>query len=105
MPAPRKAGKEKWDAGNDTWTDRNGAVTEGMSVKGVLLRLLGEQYGINLPGSWARGTKGKPIFALPYGIEVWEVLTAMGGMAMRPFFCHKKEIWPRTSGLPVGTPR
>lgn len=34
MAAPRKAGKEKWSAKNDTWTDRNGDVTEGMSAKG-----------------------------------------------------------------------
>lgn len=34
MAAPRKVGKEKWSAKNDTWTDRNGAVTEGMSTKG-----------------------------------------------------------------------
>ena len=34
MAAPRKVGKEKWSAKNDTWTDRNGDVTEGMSVKG-----------------------------------------------------------------------
>ncbi|WP_342996971.1 HK97-gp10 family putative phage morphogenesis protein [Collinsella aerofaciens] len=34
MAAPRKVGKEKWSAKNDTWTDRNGNVTEGMSAKG-----------------------------------------------------------------------
>ena len=34
MAAPRKVGKEKWSAKNDTWTDRNGAVTEGMGEKG-----------------------------------------------------------------------
>lgn len=34
MAAPRKVGKEKWSAKNDTWTDRNGAVTEGMGAKG-----------------------------------------------------------------------
>ncbi len=34
MAAPRKVGKEKWSAKNDTWTDRNGAVAEGMSAKG-----------------------------------------------------------------------
>lgn len=34
MAAPRKVGKEKWSAKNDTWTDRNGDVTEGMSAKG-----------------------------------------------------------------------
>lgn len=34
MAAPRKAGKERWSAKNDTWTDRNGDVTEGMSAKG-----------------------------------------------------------------------
>ncbi len=110
MPAPRKAGKEKWDAGNDTWTDRNGAVTEGMSVKGVLLRLLGEQYGINLPGSWARGTKGKPIFALPYGSEVWEVLTAMGGDGDEAVFLpQERDMAPdvRTSSgyAEIKTPR
>ena len=37
MAAPRKAGKEKWSAKNDTWTDRNGDVTEGMSAKGLLV--------------------------------------------------------------------
>lgn len=36
MAAPRKVGKEKWSAKNDTWTDRNGVVTEGMSAKGLL---------------------------------------------------------------------
>lgn len=34
MAAPRKVGKEKWSAKNDTRTDRNGDVTEGMSAKG-----------------------------------------------------------------------
>lgn len=34
MAAPRKVGNEKWSAKNDTWTDRNGAVTEGMGAKG-----------------------------------------------------------------------
>lgn len=34
MATPRKVGKEKWSAKNDTWTDRNGVVTEGMSEKG-----------------------------------------------------------------------
>lgn len=34
MAAPRKVGKEKWSAKNDTWADRNGAVAEGMSAKG-----------------------------------------------------------------------
>lgn len=34
MAAPRKVGKEKWSAKNDTWTDRDGAVTEGMRAKG-----------------------------------------------------------------------
>lgn len=34
MAAPRKVGKEKWSAKNDTWTDRNGVVTEGMGAKG-----------------------------------------------------------------------
>ena len=34
MAAPRKVGREKWSAKNDTWTDRNGVVTEGMSAKG-----------------------------------------------------------------------
>lgn len=34
MAAPRRVGKEKWSAKNDTWTDRNGVVTEGMSAKG-----------------------------------------------------------------------
>jgi len=34
MAAPRKVGKERWSAKNDTWTDRNGDVTEGMSAKG-----------------------------------------------------------------------
>ncbi len=34
MAKMRKVGKEKWSAKNDTWTDRNGDVTEGMSAKG-----------------------------------------------------------------------
>lgn len=34
MAAPRRVGKEKWSAKNDTWTDRNGDVTEGMSARG-----------------------------------------------------------------------
>lgn len=34
MATPRKVGREKWSAKNDTWTDRNGVVTEGMSAKG-----------------------------------------------------------------------
>lgn len=34
MATLRKVGKEKWSAKNDTWTDRNGAVAEGMGAKG-----------------------------------------------------------------------
>lgn len=34
MAAPRRVGKERWSAKNDTWTDRNGDVTEGMGAKG-----------------------------------------------------------------------
>lgn len=34
MAAPRRVGKERWSAKKDTWTDRNGDVTEGMSAKG-----------------------------------------------------------------------
>lgn len=38
MAAPRRVGKERWSAKNDTWTDRNGVVTEGMSAKGYAKR-------------------------------------------------------------------
>lgn len=38
MAAPRRVGKERWSAKNDTWTDRNGDVTEGMSAKGYAKR-------------------------------------------------------------------
>lgn len=31
---PRKGGREWWGAEDDTWTDRNGDVTEGMGAKG-----------------------------------------------------------------------
>ncbi|MEQ3121222.1 HK97-gp10 family putative phage morphogenesis protein [Collinsella sp. CLA-JM-H32B] len=34
MAAPRKVGKEKWSAKNDTWTDRNGNTVSGMREKG-----------------------------------------------------------------------
>lgn len=34
MAAPRKVGKEKWSAKNDTWTDRNGDTVSGMRKKG-----------------------------------------------------------------------
>jgi HK97 gp10 family phage protein len=34
MAAPRKVGKEKWSAKNDTWTDRNGDTVSGMRGKG-----------------------------------------------------------------------
>lgn len=34
MAAPRKVGKEKWSAKNDTWTDRNGDTVGGMREKG-----------------------------------------------------------------------
>lgn len=34
MAAPRKVGKEKWSAKNDTWTDRNGGTVSGMREKG-----------------------------------------------------------------------
>lgn len=34
MATPRKVGKEKWSAKNDTWTDRNGDTVSGMSEKG-----------------------------------------------------------------------
>lgn len=30
MAAPRRVGKEKWSAKNDTWTDRNGDTVSGM---------------------------------------------------------------------------
>lgn len=76
---------------------------------GVLLRLLGEQYGINLSGSWTRGTKGKPIFALPDGSEVWAVLTAMGDGDEAVFLPQERDMAPdvRTSGgyAEIKTPR
>ena len=67
---------------------------------GELLRLLGDQYGINLSGSWTRGTKGKPIFALPDGSEVWAVLTAMGDGDEAVFLTQERDMAPdiRTSG-------
>lgn len=34
MAAPRKVGKEKWSAKNDTWTDRNVDTVSGMREKG-----------------------------------------------------------------------
>lgn len=34
MATPRKVGKEKWSAKNDTWTDRNGDIVSGMREKG-----------------------------------------------------------------------
>lgn len=34
MATPRKVGKEKWSAKNDTWTDRNGDTVSGMREKG-----------------------------------------------------------------------
>lgn len=34
MAAPRKVGKGKWSAKNDTWTDRNGDTVSGMREKG-----------------------------------------------------------------------
>lgn len=34
MATPRKVGKEKWSAKNDTWTDRNGDTASGMREKG-----------------------------------------------------------------------
>lgn len=34
MAAPRRVGKEKWSAKNDTWTDRNGDTVSGMREKG-----------------------------------------------------------------------
>lgn len=34
MAAPRRVGKEKWSAKNDTWTDRNGDTVSGMKEKG-----------------------------------------------------------------------
>ena len=76
---------------------------------GVLLRLLGEQYGINLSGSWTRGTKGKPIFALPDGSEVWAVLTAMGNGDEAVFLPQERDMAPdfRTSSgyAEIKTPR
>lgn len=76
---------------------------------GVLLRLLGEQYGINLSGSWTRGTKGKPIFALPDGSEVWAVLTAMGDGDEAVFLPQERDMAPdfRTSSgyAEIKTPR
>lgn len=34
MATPRKVGKEKWSAKNDTWTDRNGDTVSEMREKG-----------------------------------------------------------------------
>lgn len=76
---------------------------------GELLRLLGEQYGINLSGSWMPGTKGKPIFALPDGSEVWAVLTAMGDGDEAVFLPQERDMAPdvRTSSgyVEIKTPR
>lgn len=76
---------------------------------GELLRLLGEQCGVNAAGSWTLGTKGKPIFALPDGSEVWAVLTAMGDGDEAVFLPQEREMAPdvRTSGwyAEIKTPR
>ncbi len=41
------------------------------------VRLLGEQVGVKASGSWAVNSKGKPIFAVPDGNELWVMMVAM----------------------------
>lgn len=66
---------------------------------GRLLGLLGKQYGISLSGSWALGMKGKAIFALPDGNEVWAVLAAMDEGDGAVFLPQERDMAPdvRTS--------
>ena len=76
---------------------------------GRLLGLLGKQYGISLSGSWGLGTKGKTVFALPDGNEVWAMLKAMDAGDEVVFLPQERDLVPdvRTSRgyAEVKTPR
>lgn len=61
---------------------------------GRLLGLLGEQYGISMSGSWSLGTKGKAIFALPDGNEVWAMLAAMDAGDELVFLPQERDMAP-----------
>ena len=49
------------------------------STVGRFLRLLGEQCGSKVSGSWMRSANGGPVFAVPDGDELWLALNAMRG--------------------------
>lgn len=68
---------------------------------GRLLGLLGKQYGISLSGSWELGTKGKTVFALPDGNEVWAMLEAMDAGDEVVFLPQERDLVPdvRTSDM------
>lgn len=76
---------------------------------GRLLGLLGKQYGISLSGSWEPGTKGKMVFALPDGNEVWAMLEAMDAGDEVVFLPQERDLVPdvRTSRgyAEIKTPR
>lgn len=76
---------------------------------GRLLGLLGKQYGISLSGSWEPGTKGKTVFALPDGNEVWAMLEAMDAGDEVVFLSQERDMVPdvRTSRgyAEIKTPR
>lgn len=76
---------------------------------GRLLGLLGKQYGISLSGSWEPGTKGKTVFALPDGNEVWAMLEAMDAGDEVVFLPQERDMVPyvRTSRgyAEIKTPR
>ena len=76
---------------------------------GRLLGLLGKQYGISLSGSREPGTKGKTVFALPDGNEVWAMLEAMDAGDEVVFLPQERDMVPdvRTSKgyAEIKTPR
>lgn len=76
---------------------------------GRLLGLLGKQYGISLSGSHEPGTKGKTVFALPDGNEVWAMLEAMDAGDEVVFLPQERDMVPdvRTSKgyAEIKTPR
>ena len=76
---------------------------------GRLLGLLGKQYGISLSGSCEPGTKGKTVFALPDGNEVWAMLEAMDAGDEVVFLPQERDMVPdvRTSKgyAEIKTPR
>ena len=74
---------------------RNGKTAGSYEVTvNRLLRLLGEQVGIESSGSWITNFNRKQVFAIPDGNELWVVLTALSLGEKVTFLPQERDVVP-----------